>query len=142
MRILGVDYGKKRTGLAIADTEAPVAVPLKTVESESREKTAEAVAAAAMEESVGTVVVGLPSSMGGGTGNEWQGEVREFVAELKSRLVVPVETEDERLTTAMVGSAARQLGASSKDYDKDAAAAAAILEGWLARRNLSDGATR
>ena len=128
MKLLGVDYGTKRIGLATGDTEMSLALPLRSV------ATFEEVVAAAREESADRVVVGMPRSMtDAGIAGERAILVKAFIERLRMVLALPIETEDERMTTAMVEHMRRDAGVKKKDFDADAAAATAILETYLER---------
>ena len=136
MRLLGVDYGTKRIGLALADTEAPVAVPLETVSAKGMEADVLAVAKIAARAGASAAVVGLPRSLtDAGAGSDWSRQVLAFAAALAERGGLKVETEDERFSSGLVESARRSAGAGANDVDRDAAAAAVILQAWLDRRS-------
>jgi len=131
MRYLGVDYGTKRIGLAVGEDSPFFVGPLRTIESEGSEGAAKAVAAAAEEESAGVIVVGMPYALPGGEEGETAKLVREMIGVLKKLTASEVMIEDERMTTAYAERLRRESGASSKKFDKDAAAAAAILETYI-----------
>jgi putative Holliday junction resolvase len=135
MRILAVDHGAARAGLAISDPTETIASPLTVIEAPDPV----GVASIAEDEGAELVVVGLPVSLSGQEG-EQAAEARRFAAELERRLAVPVETYDERLTTRMANESARG-GASAS---ADALAAAHLLESYLRSRGaqaeeISDG---
>ncbi|MFA6603640.1 MAG: Holliday junction resolvase RuvX [Patescibacteria group bacterium] len=135
MRLIGVDYGTRRIGLALADTDAPVAVPLETVAAQSLEADVLAVAKVAAREGATLAVIGLPRSLkDAGAASDWARQVAVFAAALAERGGLAVETEDERFSSGIVESARRSVGAKAGDVDKDAAAAAVILQSWLDRR--------
>ncbi len=105
-RILGVDFGDTRTGLAVSDRSRFLASGIGYVSPGGIEKTADKVAQIAREEGVSAVVVGLPKNMDGSEGFRAE-RCREFAALLRARLEnVPVAMLDERLTTV---SASRYL---------------------------------
>jgi putative Holliday junction resolvase len=132
-RLLGLDVGGKRIGVAISDEMGTIASPVGMVPrgpQSGREIRAHA-------DRLGAVglVVGLPVGMSGREGPQ-AGEVREFVDEISSIVGLPIEWWDERLTTAM---AERSLIASGTRRDKrkqqvDAVAASMILQGYLDRQ--------
>jgi putative Holliday junction resolvase len=131
MKILAIDYGTKRVGLAVADTDVGIALPLKSVPSE---RAVELAAHAADAEGVHRLVVGMPASLGdAGTMGERAMLVKEFIERLRAVLVLPIDTEDERMTTALVERMRRDAGIKKSDFDPDAAAATAILETYLER---------
>ncbi len=105
-RILGVDFGDVRTGLAVSDTGRFLASGIGYVSPGGIEKTATAVAEAAKEHGVSAIVVGLPKNMDGSEGFRAE-RCREFASLLRERLEgIPVVMMDERLTTV---SASRYL---------------------------------
>lgn len=104
-RILGVDFGDTRTGLALSDPSRLLASGLETLSPGGMEKTAEAVAKVATERSAAAVVVGLPKNMDGTEGFRAV-RCREFAEKLSALTGLPVAMLDERLTTV---SASRYL---------------------------------
>ncbi len=138
MKLLGVDYGTKKTGLATADTAVPLAFPLRTVEAETPEAAARAVAEAASAEGADRIVVGMPYRL---SGDDEPGEseraVTVFLAALRPLTGLPIETEDERLSTAAASRLLKEAGGAKKRGADDALAAAAILETYLARLKRS-----
>lgn len=104
-RILGVDFGDTRTGLALSDPSRLLASGLETLSPGGMEKTAEAVARVAKERDAAAVVVGLPKNMDGTEGFRAV-RCREFAEKLSALTGLPVAMLDERLTTV---SASRYL---------------------------------
>ncbi len=134
MLLLGVDYGTKRTGLAVGDTETRLAFPLRTVGAASRAELVAAVLATAKEEEAERIVVGLPKRLSGqGGAGETESAVIEFIEALRKTSGISVDTEDERMTTAAVERLRKDSGVKKKSFDRDAAAAAAILETYMQR---------
>jgi putative Holliday junction resolvase len=135
MRFLGVDLGRARVGLALADDVLRTARPLRTVAR--RADTLAEISRAAREYEVDRAVVGLPLNMDGSEGAAARG-ARAFAAKLEAALGIPVELFDERLSTFEAEARLRDHGFSAKDRRArvDAEAAAVILQGWLDR---SDG---
>lgn len=121
MKVLGIDYGEKRIGLALGDTESRVAAPWKTVENRD-----EIIGAASAEE-VGAIVVGLPLTLKGEEGPQAK-DVRGFIEGLKNKVAVIIETIDERLTSQLADRFAEAYG---HQFDRDAVSAAAILQTYL-----------
>lgn len=97
-RILGVDFGDVRTGLALSDTGRYLASGIGYIRPGGIVKTADAVAAAAAEQKAGAIVVGYPKNMDGSEGFRAE-RVREFAALLRDRFAGPVVLYDERMTT-------------------------------------------
>lgn len=130
MRYLAIDYGNKRTGLAICDQNETVASPLTVISGHSKlvEKIAEVIRA----ENVGAIVVGLPLNMDNSQGSQAK-LVLDFGQKLKAGLNVPVHFQDERLSSFAADEklTAAQLPFSKKKKLRDAIAAAEILNAFL-----------
>jgi putative Holliday junction resolvase len=124
VKVLALDYGSARTGVAVSDPTGTVARPLCTVERAASEAGLSRLRALVREEGAERVVVGLPLTLRGERGGQAD-ETERFVEELRAAVEVPVETFDERFTTAM---AAR----TPSSAPEDALAAAHLLEGFLA----------
>ncbi len=135
MKILAVDYGEKRTGLAISDAEEHLALALPML----RDADGEAVAAVARAQQAELVIVGLPLNMDGTSGPAAQ-RSRDFAEDVRAFGFV-VELWDERLTTAEADARLRQAGLNRKDRAKraDTAAAIVILESFLEARRKKKG---
>lgn len=123
MRVLGIDYGTKRVGVAMGDTGTKAAVPLIVIEETSNKKQVTSVVDIVKKEEIELVVIGQ-----GGTG-PMEKKVQEFVRELQK--FVRVEIADEHFTTAQIEKTMKNYGKDRKKIDKDSAAAALILQGWL-----------
>ena len=123
MKVLALDYGAARTGVAISDATGTIARPLGVVLRAGSEAGLDEVGALVREHEIERVVVGMPLTLRGARGEQAL-ETDEFVAALSAVVTVPVETYDERFTTAL---AARGGG----DSDEDARAAAHLLESYL-----------
>ena len=129
MRVLALDYGTARCGVAVSDPTGTLVTPLRAVSPPE----AGAVAAVIAEQAPGVVVVGLPVSLSGEEGGQAR-LAREFAAELAGMVEVPVEMYDERLTTSLAERSAR-AGARA---DRDSLAAAHLLESYLASRSTAE----
>lgn len=139
MRILGLDLGMKRIGVAVSDPTGTIAGPLPTVRRRASKRPPVAKLVAIGEEhAVEAVVVGLPLDPSGNE-SEWTAEVRRIGDEIGKRLSVPTHYIDERFTSARAERAIRSLGLpKSKREDKgriDAASAILILQAWLDQRS-------
>lgn len=138
MRILALDVGERRIGVAVADVKAGVALPLTTIEPGPNP--VDAVAALVRQQGADRVIVGLPLSLNGSIGPQAQ-RVQAFVDALAARLPLPVETWDERLTSVEAGRRlrGRRLRRNARVKAVDALAAAIILQAYLdARPGRSD----
>ncbi len=98
MRILGLDVGERRIGVAAADSEMRVALPVGVVERVEPAADADAIARLMEEQKAEALVLGLPISLNGSLGPQAQ-LVRDFGDQLAARLGLPVEYWDERLST-------------------------------------------
>jgi len=131
MNLLGIDYGKKRIGLAIGESETKIASPLGIVENKNWDFVLEKIKKICRAEEVGKVVVGVPITMPGAVGPQAK-EVLKFIDFLKNNLEVQVEKEDERLTSAM----ADKLVVGTKIKERDALSAMVILQNYLDKMKL------
>lgn len=134
VRTLGVDLGRVRIGLALADDVLRTARPLTTIVRRGDAVDLLAIAAVARDYEVTRAVLGLPLDMDGGEGKaaRW---ARAFQPKLAAALGVPVELFDERLSSFEAESRLREQGFSSREARGmvDEEAAAVILQGWLDR---------
>ena len=136
MRIIGLDLGEKRIGVAAADDRTRVAIPVTTVTVQNDE--VESVVALLKEQLADRVVVGLPLSLSGAIGPQGQ-HVLDVVEQLRQRLAIPVDTWDERLTTVQATRAStgprRGKSARTAQAGRDAAAAAIMLQAFVDSRS-------
>ena len=123
MKVLALDYGSARTGVAISDPTGTIASPLAVVERASSAAGLARLAELVREEQPERIVVGLPVTLRGAAGEQAR-ETEVFVEALKAAVAVPVERFDERFTTAL---AARTGGRAAED----SRAAAHLLTGYL-----------
>jgi putative Holliday junction resolvase len=132
MRFLGVDVGRARIGLALADDVLKTARPLRAVARRGEQGTFADIGETAREYEVGQLVVGLPLNMDGSEGPASR-HARAFAEKLSQALGVPVALQDERLSTFEAESRLRGRGVYGKDVRArvDAEAAAVILQEWL-----------
>jgi len=140
MRILGLDVGKKRIGVAISDSLNITAQPLEAIVRKSDGGTLEAIKGIISEFDVGEIVVGLPLNMNGTKGESAELALK-FAEELKKRFDKPVKMWDERLTTAEAERFLIKSDVSRKKRKgvKDTMAAQLILEGYLNSREGTSG---
>jgi putative Holliday junction resolvase len=139
VRVLAVDLGSKRIGIAVSDLTGTVASPLAVLErSRSRRHDHEQIAAYVREEEAELVVVGLPISMSGAEGPAAKAARTEAKA-LATLVDVPIETFDERLTTVTAERALAEAGVRGPARRRvvDKVAAAVILQAFLDRRTGS-----
>ena len=140
MRVVGVDIGTRRIGLAISDVTRTLARPLEVIAvSDARDRVIRVAARlaqlAAEDDGVSAVVVGVPRRLDGSE-SEMTKTARAFVDALRRCTPIPIETADERLTSVEAES---RLAVRERDWKKrkkqlDAAAAAVVLQDYLDRR--------
>ncbi len=138
-RVLAVDFGGRRVGLAISDPSGTLARPLETIPvsgaADAVDRVARRVVAiAAEEDGLTTIVVGRPAHLDG-TPSDATASVNTFIAALRHRTGVPIVTEDERLSSREAES---RLAENERDWRRrktklDAAAAAVFLQDYLDR---------
>ena len=135
MRILALDVGDKRIGVAVSDLLGILASPLIAIERTSDSKAIDAILRTLDEQEAGEIVVGLPISLSGGYSGQTR-SVAAFIRKLDERSTVPVKSVDERYSTV---EAERLLSQSKPQRARsrgeiDAAAAAVILQSYLDTR--------
>lgn len=135
-RLLAVDYGLARVGLAISDPLGITAQPLATIDRRGDKQVCREIADVVRTRDVGEVIVGLPLELSGNRG-EAALAVDKFVARLENHVHVPVTTWDERLTTSQAERALAESGLNWKKRRKvvDQVAACLILQGVLEARS-------
>ena len=135
MAVAAIDFGRKRIGLAITDTDGRGAYPVGIVERRSLKEDLDAIRSQLAERRVSRIVVGLPLNMDGAEGPSARA-ARAFAEHLGTATGVAVEMFDERLTSVEAEERLRSasISRSGKKAVRDAVAAAVILEGWLERR--------
>ncbi len=139
-RVLALDVGDKRIGVALSDPNGVLASPLTILHRSDTESDIEAVRDIIASKGVMRVVVGMPLALDGGMGEQAE-KVEGFVKLLRARLDIPLEVRDERLSTVTAQRLLREGGAKRgrrKGYD-DAAAAAVILQGYLEECHEEEG---
>ena len=134
MRYLSVDYGTKRTGLAICDHSETIVSPLAVIHGQKDLQ--KKILSLVNSENVEAIVLGLPLNMDGSTGPQAR-LVFQFADQLKAHLDIPIHFQDERLSSFSAGEKLRQTGFTRKKKKKrlDAVAAAEILQAFLDSKN-------
>lgn len=125
MKVVALDFGAARTGVAVSDETGTLARPVGIVEKAATPAGLDRLVGLVAEHDPELVLVGLPLTLRGERGEQAR-VTEEFVDVLRARLAIPVETYDERFTTTL----AQQSGARAPE---DAVAAAHLLQGWLER---------
>ena len=140
-RVLGIDFGERRVGLALSDPSATIAQPLPTITRRAGKRPpVAAIVEIISQNEVERAVIGLPLNLAGEE-TEWTATVREFASKLADRAGIPVEFIDERMTSVQAERAVRSIGLKrSAREDKgriDAAAAVLLLQTFLDRQSRS-----
>jgi len=140
MSILGIDYGAKKIGLAKSDEQNKFALPLEIIRSDDRTEILNRLRTVCERENIESIVIGVPISLKAENRDEFGRQldlqnkqmqtVLNFVEWLKLNLGLPVEIEDERLTSKLAGA---MLKGKMKKMPDDAVAAMLILQGYLDR---------
>ena len=122
MKILALDYGSARTGVAVSDPTGTIARPLCTIDGAASDEGLARLRSLVRDEEAERIVVGLPLTLRGEVGAQAE-ETNRFVEQLRGAVDVPVETFDERFTTTLAG----------PGEGDDARAAAHLLSSYLER---------
>jgi putative holliday junction resolvase len=125
VKVLALDYGRARTGVAVSDPTGQVARPLGVVERAATQAGLAAISKLVRDESVERVVVGMPLTLKGERGEQAR-ETERFIRDLEAAIDVPVDSFDERFTTDLVERAPGNAA-------PDARAAAHLLTSYLTR---------
>jgi putative Holliday junction resolvase len=125
VKVLALDFGRARTGVAVSDPTGTVARPLGVVERAASDAGLARVVELVREEAAEQVVVGLPLTLRGERGEQAR-ETEAFVEALRAAIDVPVDTFDERFTTTLA-----ERAANGSAHEPDARAAAHLLSGFL-----------
>ena len=130
MRVLGLDVGDRRIGLALSDPTGLLASPFGVVERGPSDLAD--IVSVSEENEVAEIVVGLPLSLSGDSGRQ-AGKVRAFIRDLKSQTELPIKTVDERLSTVQAQGMLHQSERRRRGDrgQLDSAAAAIILQTYL-----------
>lgn len=142
MRVIGIDLGSKRIGIALSDSDLTVATPLDVIErSGNVENDHIAILKITDEWEVKRIIVGLPISLDGTLGASAQSVIDE-ISRLGNLTDIPIETHDERFTTVTAEQILLQQNVKRDKKKKviDKVAAAIILQGWIDSFNKSKDA--
>lgn len=139
MRVMALDYGDVRTGVAVSDAGGMLVGYTAVLQGRDRDQVAEQAARVARERGVEAIVVGLPRNMDGTEGARAQ-LCREFAGLMEENTGLPVALWDERRTTVEAHQILHATGKRMKQHKRnvDAVAASLILEGYLARIRQGD----
>ena len=131
-RVLGLDVGDRRIGLALSDSGGILASPLTIIEHTTESKDIEAILKIAQERGAERIIVGLPRLMNGDIGPQAQ-KVQAFTEAIRAHTQIPIEYRDERLTTVTAQRLKQETASRKKNRNirYDAMAAAVILQDYL-----------
>jgi putative Holliday junction resolvase len=134
-KLLGIDYGRKRIGLATADETGLVVKPLRTLVRKNRREDLKRLREVVEEHGIGKIVVGHPLRLDG-TPGEMAEETARFAERLRKALRIPVELADERLSSWEASQMVREKQTGKRSAkEMDAVAAAVILRDYLNREH-------
>jgi len=133
-RILGIDFGTRRIGLALSDPTGALATPLPFLENTGWPEVTANLRQLVEKHGIQTVVIGIPRNMDGTYGPAAQ-KVREFIAQIQPHLSAKILCQDERLTTVQASRDLSQMGLNQRELRKkvDSSSAALILQQFLDR---------
>jgi len=139
MRILGLDVGDRRIGVAISDPGEVLASPLTTISNEDSQNAIDAIIRLVDQHNVKRIVIGLPYSLDGNIGGQ-ANKVMDFIDRLSKGTGASIDTWDERLSTIAVERLLQDVDnkKANKRERRDAAAAAFILQGYLDSLKVCD----
>ena len=147
-RIISLDIGDRRIGVAMSDTLGILATPLTIFDRKNDEQDVSSITDLVIKHDAGLILAGLPRTLSGSIGSQAE-KVQSFVEKLKQQAKVPIEFRDERFTTLDAQRLMREAGTKNqkskiknkkqkKKTHDDAAAAAVLLQGYLEEINIKD----
>jgi len=123
MRTIGLDYGKKRVGMAVSDEEKKLAFPKKTIINTGRKNLLREIAKTVSEENIAEMVIGLPVTFSGKDSTQTK-DVKDFIEDLRNFFDIPIHAENEIFTSKLAEE-------NSPLKTADSSAAALILQSYL-----------
>ena len=138
-RVLGLDVGDRRIGLALSDPGSILASPLTIIEHTTELQDIEAILKIAKEREVVRIIVGLPRLMNGDIGPQAQ-KVQTYIEAMRDHTQIPIEYRDERLTTVTAQRLKQETTSKKKNRNiirYDAMAAAVILQDYLEEQAIN-----
>ena len=136
MRVMAIDYGKKRVGIAITDPLGIISQPFLTIEMKSLKELIKRLKFIVQENDVGLILVGNPLSHNGNSTNMSQ-EVSAFVKRLRKAVTVEVKLWDERFTSRYAENILKDVGLKKKNIQIDQIAASLILDEYIKSQSLN-----
>jgi len=133
-KLLGIDYGGRRIGLATAAEDTSLAFPLQTIQYDEITEAIQQIKDVCVQENVLKIIMGLPKDQHGGIGEKAR-EVEMFSKKLTKAIEIPIEYEDERFTSVMAAQHMKQKGKKEHEFrtSLDQEAATIILQSYLDR---------
>lgn len=129
MRIIGLDYGSKRIGLALGDTETCLAGPLETLKQNKPNEWMEVLKTLIKTEQIEALVIGIPRPLADQTRETDQvAEIKNVIEKLKQEISIPIFEQNETWSSVEAARQAQEVGSKGK---RDDLAAAIILQSWL-----------
>ena len=135
---MGLDIGDKRIGVALCDPDEILASPHSTIVRKTDEQAIQSIIDIALQSNVKCIVVGVPYSMDGSIGKQ-AAEVITFIEKISQSTEIPVEMQDERLSTVAAENLLKEAGRRRNKLKdrRDSAAAAYILQGYLDKQRFT-----
>lgn len=131
MKYLGIDHGLSAIGLAMGDSDSNLALPYDTIKESSLDKQLAVIEQIILDEDVDAIIVGYPLTLEGAESQQ-SAETMSFITELSGKVSIPVEREDERLTSKFAQTLMNEAGGAGH-HDDHALAATSILQTFLDR---------
>ena len=132
-KILGIDFGEKRIGIAISDETGSIARAYGMLFEKSAKEIIKSLVSICQKEKIGEIVVGLPLNLKGEEGVQAE-KTKRFVDELKKEIKLPIILEDERLSTKEADRILRERGVKGRKEKIDTLSAVLILQQYLERK--------
>jgi len=133
MRIMAVDYGMQRVGIAVSDPHGTISQPLSTLKVTSRRHVIERLSSLIKELEIGHVIVGYPCALDGAP-TEMTKKIKQFVGQLKKKVNVGIELWDERLTSKYAQTTLKAMGIRRHKNKIDQVAACIMLDEYLSTK--------
>lgn len=135
-KILGIDYGENKVGIALSDEDKKYAFPRQRFLNQSESELLQNLASLCKEEDITKIIIGLPLNQEGKIGQQ-AAKIKQFGEALADYIKIPIAYEDERFSTAMAGQMFRQAGKKTKNTKSiiDQQAAQIILQTYLDKQN-------
>jgi putative holliday junction resolvase len=136
MRILSLDHGTRRIGVAVSDETKTIATPLEYIPAEPMDKVIARLQELIREKDVELILIGMPRNMDGTYGPATE-KVKDFIAAIQPHITTPVKTWDERLTSAQANRVLLQANVrrDKRKQNVDKMAAAILLQSYLDSRS-------